>query len=631
MKRTIRHSKIAVVTAILITPFIFANFGDKRTDCSRGAEDLSVFEGDLFSASGKCVMCHNTDSSGAVLVDEFGNDVSMVNDWMATMMANSARDPFWKAKVEHEGIVNPDHQNLLESTCTKCHAPMGHYEALHQGETEFTMADLSTSELGQDGVGCVACHKITEDSPGGQFSGIIDFNNQNYIYGPFADPWGGPMVAQTGMSPVHSEHTRKSELCASCHTLITQTVDLDGEHTGNHFVEQATYHEWLNSRYNEEGTECQTCHMPEVPGGVINANQPNWLFHQTPFGKHHFVGANTFMLGLMKEYREVLGLPATESQFDMVEERTRALLQEQTATVDIVSTAISDDTLSVNVMITNHAGHKFPSGYPARIAWVEIIASTDLGDTLFHSGVMNHQGRIEGRDEPYEPHHQVLDDENKVQIYEMVMGDVEGNATTVLERAEAPLKDNRLVPQGFSATHETYDTTLLAGLVLSDLDFNAGNAGQDEFTIKIPFEGYTGLLVTDVKLNYHSVPARWLDEMFSESGDEIDSFRAMFDATPKVPELVTEARVVRNVYSEPDQPTAWAVPNPSPDGVIDLWYEGEPIDIVGYNAIGQSVYIDYDPTVFPLRVYLPEASGMYYLNLRFDDKEEVVKVLKIRP
>ncbi|MEZ5197654.1 MAG: hypothetical protein R2764_15075 [Bacteroidales bacterium] len=35
----------------------------------------------------------------------------------------------------------------------------------------------------------------------------------------------------------------------------------------------------------------------------------------------------------------------------------------------------------------------------------------------------------------YEPHHDIINDESKVQIYEMVMGNVNYEPTTILERA----------------------------------------------------------------------------------------------------------------------------------------------------------------------------------------------------
>jgi hypothetical protein len=634
--RPIKHAKKFVLAALLGSLLLFVNFSDKRGDCSRGAEDLSVFEGDIFSASGKCVMCHNTDTSAQVMVDAQGNDVSMVNDWIATMMANAARDPLWKAKVQHETLIHPQHKTAIENTCTKCHAPMGHYEAVHAGAESYTMEDLEGSELGQDGVGCVACHKIGENEPGGEFSGVIDYEEQHIIYGPFDDPWGGPMVAQTGFSPAQGDHTQKSEVCASCHTLVTETIDLDGEVTGGHFVEQATYHEWLNSAYNTSETECQNCHMPQVEGGAIAANQPNWLFHQTPFGRHHLVGGNTFMLNLMGENREVLGLPGTAEQFNMVEERTRDYLQNETAELTILSTALLDDTLALELLVTNLAGHKFPSGYPARISWLEIIATTAFGDTILHSGEMGDDDRIVGRDVPYEVHHDVIDDSEDVLIYEMVMQDVEGNVTTILTRAESPVKDNRLLPQGFSMTHESYDTTLVAGAVLGDANFNhheSTGSGTDQVTIKVPFEDYVGELSVEVKLNYQSVPARWLDEMFAESGDQIDNFKLMFDKAEKLVEVVAEIDYSRTVYVPTIEDVAiMAVPNPTADGYVELWYDqsAEVTEFQAFDATGREVRVEVDYRDYPLKVNLPQASGMYYLRVKVNGNEEMVKVLRIR-
>jgi cytochrome c553 len=68
-------------------------------------------------------MCHSTNDFA--LRDSQGNDVSPVARWRSTMLANSAKDPFWKAKVKRERLENPSHSDALENVCTRCHAPMG--------------------------------------------------------------------------------------------------------------------------------------------------------------------------------------------------------------------------------------------------------------------------------------------------------------------------------------------------------------------------------------------------------------------------------------------------------------------------------------------------------------------------
>ena len=127
--------------------------------------ELCTEEGVYFTGSGNCVNCHAPDPDGEALVDEKGHTVSPVTDWQATMMANSARDPFWQAKVAHEGLVNPEHRESIENVCTACHAPQGFHEAHLTGSVGpngYTMAHLAEDDLGLDGVGCAACHSIDD-------------------------------------------------------------------------------------------------------------------------------------------------------------------------------------------------------------------------------------------------------------------------------------------------------------------------------------------------------------------------------------------------------------------------------------------------------------------------------------
>ena len=77
------------------------------------------------------------------------------------------------------------------------------------------------------------------------------------------------MQLYEGYTPTYSPHTDQSAMCASCHTLITQTVDLSGNFTGGEFVEQATYHEYLNSSFPAANIKCQTCHMPQLGDPIV--------------------------------------------------------------------------------------------------------------------------------------------------------------------------------------------------------------------------------------------------------------------------------------------------------------------------------------------------------------------------
>jgi hypothetical protein len=92
----------------------------------------------------------------------------------------------------------------------------------------------------------------------------------------------------------------------------------------------------------------------------------------------------------------------------------------------------TDDTAFFSVRLENRAGHRFPSGYPSRRAFVEFVVRMQMGDTVFASGTIDGTYEVVGPRCHYEPHYDVIRRTGQVQIYELVMGDVNGRSTTVL-------------------------------------------------------------------------------------------------------------------------------------------------------------------------------------------------------
>ena len=234
----------------------------------------------LFTGSGVCAGCHGHDQAGLANVSAAGEDVNPTDQWMSSLMGNSAKDPFWRAKVAHEVAINPSHQLELEDKCTSCHAPLGHFNAHHLGEAHYSMAQVFQDSLALDGVSCVACHQQAPTA-GNAFSGELEFDSLT-IYGPYgagkddAPLQQAPMQLYTPYQNIqYGAHLDGSEACAGCHSLVTHTADMEGNLTGQDYVEQATYHEWLNSAFADDGDtpkDCQDCHMPLVDGGVIIAS-----------------------------------------------------------------------------------------------------------------------------------------------------------------------------------------------------------------------------------------------------------------------------------------------------------------------------------------------------------------------
>ena len=587
------YRKLLVCLPIFTLPFMLSDFVNDdpgNAPYFHSQEELSVFQmmlldtllpdeyNELFAASGVCVQCHGYDTLGVSSVDVFGEDVNVVDDWRATMMGNAAKDPFWRAKVSHEVLLHQQHKEAIEDKCISCHAPLGHFNAKHIGLTHYGMDDLANDAMGQDGVSCLACHQISPDSIGLFFSGEVKYDTVKVAYGPYQEPIGSPMITKTGYTPYFSEHISDAGICAGCHTLVTETIDYQGNFTGNKFVEQATYHEWLNSIYNDSIT-CQGCHMPNLDKWPVRLVTGAQTTGRSPFYLHEFVGGNVTMLKLLKQNIDQLGLKASASQFDEVIAKTEAMLQNNSLSLNIDLTDRTLDTARFIVKLSNHAGHKFPSGYPSRRAFIEFLVKTENGDTLFISGKTDDDFEVYGQNPTYEPHYQTISSEEQVQIYEMVMADVNGDVTTVLERAKYPIKDNRLPPVGFTTSNAVYDTTLIAGNALSDEDFNKENgvegSGSDLVYFNIPLNGYYELLEITAKVYYQPTPPKWMNEMFDHSSPEIDDFREMFDAADRNPVLVETASMFAEPISGSGEPFAKVkfvsiYPVPSSDGKISV-------------------------------------------------------------
>jgi len=673
----VRTASLLVLIAVGVAAVGTWGSFSSRGQLYHGGEDFALYvdglgglpdtSNSMFFGSGRCAGCHGEDPNdlaslaGQVFPAEpmpNGWDVNLTDHWRSSIMANSAKDPLWKAKIRHEVLINPEHQELLEDKCTSCHAPIGNFEA-HKlatdagGDTLYTVANLMIDTLALDGVSCAICHQQAPEGIGTVFSGELYFS-EDTAYGPFGGNKGEypvqwePMFNFVGVMPIYGEHISTSEACAGCHTLLTSSVDLEGNFTGEQFVEQATFHEWLNSSFSEgpDAVQCQGCHMPQIQDSVVLAAGYAWLQPRAPFSLHTFVGANTHMLQILGENVELLGLSATAEEFDTTLAYTRDLLTQSSVELTLESL----DGAAIDVVLRNKAGHKFPSGYPSRRSWIELVvvqenSADGSADTLFHSGAWSPDNyEIIGQEEVVlSAHHDLIDNEAMAQIYEMVMGDITGTQTTVLEQAFAPLKDNRLVPAGFSSAHPAYDTTAVVGEALLDDDFNFDSeegegTGMDRVTYDFS-EALNAVepgelqLTVHAKLWYQSIPPKWVAPMFelgaSQGDSTIAAFEALYTEHPPIPELVTEVQesFIHVGISQESQFTAAEVkvfPNPTSNGGMHVESDTRLLGFTLHDAMGRKMDAGA-LNQFKLRLGLP-SSGTYILRLE-TEKGEVVRRL----
>ena len=508
----------------------------------------------LFETADRCMACHNQVSTST------GEDVSIGLDWRASMMANAARDPYWHAAVRREVLDHPAAQEAIEDKCSTCHMPMARYEAHLGGGVGQVFANLPIgagedrqSVLAADGVSCTSCHQITDEGLGdpSTFTGGFRVDESTpwgdrSMLGPFTTDEGRAalMRSATGFTPREARHIQSSELCASCHTLFTHALDDQGNEVGE-LAEQVPYLEWRHSAFPAEGTECQTCHMPVVsePVPVTNVvGQP-----REEVNRHVFRGGNFFMLGMLNRYRADLGVEALPQEMDAAVRRTIDHLQSSAATLTFDSLAVIDGVLDAAVVVENLGGHKLPTAYPSRRVWIRFTVQDDVGRVLFESGAFQPDGAIAGNDNDedggrYEPHYDVVERPDQVQIYETIMVDWRDRLTTGLLYGVRYVKDNRILPRGFDKqTADEHVATF--GAAQEDPDFRGGG---DRIRYRVPVGASTGPLTVRAELWYQPIAYRWARNLEGYDAFETRRFTQYYDsmsAGSAIPLADVQARI----------------------------------------------------------------------------------------
>jgi len=510
-----RQGKVALLSAGILAAAIFAP-----------ARSSAESPRSLFSASDRCVACHNG------MTTPSGEDVSIGFAWRASIMANAARDPYWQAAVRRETIDHPQASATIEDECSACHMPMTRFQSRADGRAGEIFSHLAGSPpqsgadpLAIDGVSCSLCHQLQNGGPGLEHDGEfrIDLTRSwgdRLVFGPYdiPAPLARVMQSSAGFVPTRATNFETSELCSTCHTLYTTALESPG--TGGaapqiaRFPEQVPYLEWRASAYAREengktGKTCQACHMtftaePTPASSVLS--QP-----RERFARHGFQGANFFMLAMLERYRTELEVAALPQELSLSRERTLELLRTGSATVSIARAEVRGDRLEAEVAVTNLAGHKLPTAYPSRRAWLRFSVRDAAGRVLFSSGELRPDGSIDGNDNDrdplvFEPHHRVIETPDDVQIYESIMADVRGRVTTGLLSAVRYAKDNRLLPRGFDKATAANDYAV-QGEAQDDPDFQGGG-DRVVYRARLP-AGAIGPFRVDVALLYQPIAFRW--------------------------------------------------------------------------------------------------------------------------
>jgi hypothetical protein len=493
-----------------------------------------------FHTSDRCAACHNE------LKTSSGEDISIGFQWRASIMANSARDPYWQGSVRRESIDHPESQAAIEDECSTCHMPITHLTAKADNRKAevFAHLPLSSAEKGvpeaADGVSCSVCHQVQKTGLGtdATFNGNVvvagaNDENERPEFGPFAIDAGHQRIMHSstgGFMPEQADHIRDSALCGSCHTLKTKALGANGQEIGS-LPEQMPYQEWLHSSY-KDNVSCQSCHMPEVKEAVAITSlygQPREGMH-----RHEFLGGNFFMTGLFNTHRDELAVKALPQELTVVAQRTEEFLKTQSARLTIRDVQPTARGLAIEILVENLTGHKFPTAYPSRRAWLHVTVRDNNGRAVFESGKLNPDGSIVGNDNDadalrYEPYYREITNADQVEIFEPILKDANGRVTTGLLSAIGYLKDSRILPHGFDKSTAEADISVV-GAAASDPDFTDEGAAV---RYVVDTANASGPFHIEVELWYQPIGFRWAHNLGGYKAMEPQRFVGYYQAASK--------------------------------------------------------------------------------------------------
>ncbi len=525
--------------------------------------------GTYMGTSVTCAPCHSNASGTDALRDDEGRPVGQFDLWRASMKANAARDPFWRAMVSAEVAWHPGAKEAIEAKCTRCHAPALSVErALTDGPAvglDDLDRDTDDGHLAIDGVTCTVCHQIQPDGLGTEasYTGRFVVGRDKEIYGPHENPFAQPMRMQTGYNPVQADHVTESSLCGSCHTLRTDTIEPDGTPTGHGILEQGPYLEWRNSVFTTEGTpgakaqSCQGCHVPtndedgheiiaqiaRTPRGGDYGTPPH-----SPYGRHLFVGGNVLLPAIFRDFRDALRPDVPEAAFQAVVDRARQHLEQDSAEVEILSASVEGGTLLVEARVVNRTGHKLPSAYPSRRAWLALEARDASGEVVLAVGAHDEEGRLLGADGSVLPseqaggptlaHRDEVTSADAPLVYQAIMAGVDGEPTFSLLSAAEYWKDNRLLPEGWRDDGPDAADTRPRGV--EDDDFVGG---EDRVTFRLPLPEGASVARVELKLQFQVIAPRFAEELFRVRTRQVAIFEYLYRRADRRPVTMASASV----------------------------------------------------------------------------------------
>jgi len=256
----------------------------------------------------------------------------------------SFTNPAFQAQYQKDllpkAATNP-HLDAEARECIACHEPVAY------ATKGPALLSLHGIDPGMNGVTCDICHSMTG------YRGS-KAQNGNYVVEP-SDRKLGPFKEEGDWHHTYSELQTKSEICAVCHEAVNR----------NGLRIKATFTEWQESAFAQQGVQCQDCHM-NIDGFLTG-------------GKPRFASGMAAAMSLgtapKREYLYTHQFPGAHSKTQIEGAITLAIEA-------IPPNDSQNHTLAVDVTVDNsRTGHSMPSGSAdLRLLWIEVIVR--IGDEL---------------------------------------------------------------------------------------------------------------------------------------------------------------------------------------------------------------------------------------------------------
>ncbi len=434
-------------------------------------------------------------------------------------------------------------------------------------------------------------------------NGHFEVGKPDEITGPFKDDViaAYPMDTSMGVKPKFNTYITSARLCGSCHTIDLPVVDkapIGHEVEQNTYLEwvNSQYQNEFQPVLSSAET-CQDCHMPggytnaankisvpQIQARIANVEDDSFpaadhrapaekirvRYRETGFGRHELVGINAFLLEMFNQFSWVMGVRTTDYMSGATNDLPNAIdnmvqqAQNSTARVEVSTDGLSiaapgaPMVMYAQVKVANLAGHRFPSGVGFRRAFIELVVKDASGKVVWGSGRTNELGVIVGADgkplptefferdanskqqyqQHYDEEHPIYS-EQQVQIYEELLTDAEGNFTTSFLRRDHEVKDNRLLPIGWtehgpdpSIPQHFLEATYPKGRAWDDPNYRNGKGiSIVKYQIPLPPGLDTRTATVTATLYYQSIPPYYLADRFRIGGNRSNTRRLYYLTT----------------------------------------------------------------------------------------------------